>query len=84
MIEKFGNCNIKEYSSFYNLLINWFDEIVNSFTIVNGKRINNSYIESRNKNIETLMFNANGLINFKRARNRIMYCINKTDTYKFK
>lgn len=84
IVEKFGNCNIKEYVSFYNLLINWFDEIVNSFTIVNGKRINNSYIESRNKNIETLMFNANGLINFKRARNRIMYCINKTDTYRFK
>ena len=84
MIEKFASCDIKEYEPFYNLLINWFDEIVNSFNTINGKRINNSYIESRNKNIDTLMFNANGLINFRRARNRIMYCINKTDTYRFK
>jgi len=84
MITIFESCEIKEYKPFYNLLVNWFEEIVNSFNIINGKRINNSYIESRNKNIEILMFNANGLINFKRARNRIMYCINKTDTYKFK
>lgn len=82
--DKFSKSEIKEYIKFYNLLINWFQEIVNSFTIINGKRINNSYIESRNKNINSLIYNANGLINFKRTRNRIMYCLNKSDTYKYK
>ena len=81
-IKAFSDSGIKEYDEFYNLLINWFDEIVNSFTLINGKRINNSYIESRNNNIEKLIYNANGFTNFKRTRNRILYCINKEDTYK--
>ena len=81
-IEAFGNCNIKEYKVFYNLLKNWNKEIINSFIIVDGRRINNSHIESINRQIDRLMYNANGYINFKRARNRIMYCINKKDNYK--
>lgn len=83
MIGLFGKCEIKEYAAFHNLLINWKKEIINSFTIVNGKRINNSYIESRNAIIEKLLYNANGMTNFRRTRNRIMYCINKTDNYRF-
>ena len=63
------------------MLANWKKEIVNSFIIFDGKRINNSYIESRNKQIASLMYNANGLSNFKRTRNRLMYCINKNDSY---
>ena len=46
-----------------------------------GKRINNSFIESRNRQIGSLIYNANGLSNFKRTRNKIMCCINKNDTY---
>lgn len=82
ILNTFAAGNIPEYDEFYNLLINWFDEIVNSFSIVNGRRINNSYIESRNNNIERLIYNAYGFTNFKRTRNRILYCINKNDTYK--
>lgn len=80
-IEAFKVCDIKEYKSFYTLLVNWKQEIINSFIVVDGKRINNSYIESRNRTIDTLMYNANGFTNFKRTRNRIMYCINKNDTF---
>ena len=83
-IKAFETCGIKEYKSFYSLLINWKDEIINSFITVDGKRINNSYIESRNKTINTLMYNANGFSSFKRTRNRIMYCINKSDTFSLK
>ena len=32
--------------------------------------------------IEKLISNANGFTNFKRTRNRILYCLNKNDTYK--
>ena len=69
LIEAFKNCSIKEYKAFSSLLINWKKEIVNSF------------IESRNRQIGSLIYNANGLSNFKRTRNRIMYGINKNDTY---
>ncbi|MDD5801735.1 MAG: transposase [Solobacterium sp.] len=80
-IEAFNNCDIKEYKAFASMLVNWKKEIVNSFITVDGKRINNSYIESRNKQVASLMYNANGLSNFKRTRNRLMYCINKNDSY---
>ena len=81
LIEAFKNCSIKEYKAFSSLLINWKKEIVNSFIVIEGKRINNSFIESRNRQIGSLIYNANGLSNFKRTRNRIMYSINKNDTY---
>lgn len=80
-IRIFADSNIAEYDEFYNLMINWNQEIVNSFFIVNNRRINNSYIESRNSMIEKLIYNANGFSNFKRTRNRILYCINKKDSY---
>ena len=82
IIDDFASSNIPEYDEFYNMLINWNQEIINSFSTVNTKRINNSYIESRNRQLDRLMFNANGFTNFKRTRNRILYCLNKNDTFK--
>ena len=81
-IRQFADSGISEYAGFYNLLINWNEEIVHSFSAVSGRRINNSYIESRNNQLERLMMNANGFRNFKRTRNRILYCLNKKDTFK--
>lgn len=77
----FGDSGIPEYEEFYKLLGNWKQEILNSFTRVEDRRINNSHIESKNRIIEKLMSNANGFKNFSRTRNRILYCLNKKDTY---
>lgn len=81
-ISLFEACNIEEYDEFYGLLVNWREEIINSFTRINGKRINNSHIESKNRIVEKLIDNANGFKNFARTRNRILYCLNKGDTFK--
>ena len=81
-IRYFESCGIEEYEEFYKLLINWRDEIINSFTLINGRRINNSYMESKNRIVGRLIFNANGFKNFKRTRNRILYYLNKNDTFK--
>lgn len=48
----FSNCGIPEYDEFSTLLINWIDEVINSFTEINGRRINNSYMESKNRLVE--------------------------------
>ena len=56
--------------------------IVPSFTRINGRRINNSYMESKNKEVGRLIFSANGFKNFKRTRNRMLYCLNDDDTFK--
>lgn len=77
MINDFKKSKIKEYEDIYKMLLNWKKEIINSFSIMeNGERISNAKIESRNKEVGKLQYNANGMRNFKRLRNRIMYCIN--------
>lgn len=81
MTRLFADCGIPEYDNFYTLLVNWREEIIASFTIVSGRRINNSHIESKNRLLGKLINNANGFTNFKRTRNRILYCLNKNDTY---
>lgn len=80
-INEFAKNNIPEYHEFTNMLLNWHDEIINSFINVENRRINNSYIESMNRKVEKLIDNANGFTNFTRTRNRILYCLNKNDTY---
>lgn len=83
LILKFADSQIREYDEFCTVLSNWKQEIVNLFTVVNGRRINNSHIESKNRQVQRLLNNANGFRNFKRTRNRILYCLNKEDTYTF-
>lgn len=80
-IDIFEACAIAEFEEFYKLLRNWRTEIINSFTKINGRRINNSYMESKNRIVAKLIFNANGFKNFKRTRNRILYCLNPNDTF---
>lgn len=82
LIDKFAASGIKEYIEFYNMLRNWFIEIVNPFSIYDGRRINNSFIESRNRQIDLLQTNAYGFTNFNRSRNRILYCLNRNDSFK--
>ncbi|MDO4179486.1 MAG: hypothetical protein Q4D21_09935 [Phascolarctobacterium sp.] len=48
---------------------------------IEGERINNSIIESKNAVVEKLIYNSNGLKDYKRTRNRILYCLNKDDTF---
>jgi len=79
----FTYSGIDEYDEFNKLLTNWKQEIINSFTRIDGKRINNSYIESKNRQLEHMMNNANGFVNYERTRNRILYCLNKSDTFLF-
>lgn len=77
----FEGCGIDEYEEFYRMLLNWRIQIINSFIRINGRRINNSYMESKNRIVGRLIFNANGFKNFKRTRNRILYCLNENETF---
>ncbi|MBQ7674422.1 MAG: transposase, partial [Alphaproteobacteria bacterium] len=69
------NAGIEEFEPFYGMLTNWRTEIINSFTTINGIRINNSFIESKNRILEKLLYNGNGFSNFKRTRNRPRWSI---------
>ncbi|MEG0683724.1 MAG: transposase, partial [Coprobacillus sp.] len=78
IIQLYINSNIEGYRSFASsTLLKWFEEIVNSFSIVDGRRISNGPIESTNSRVKTILKVANGFKNFSRMRNKIMYCLNK-------
>lgn len=77
LIDVFVNHEIFEIRRYGRTLYLWFDEIVNSFTKHKGKRYNNGPLESRNRQIKTILKNAYGFKNFVRFRARVMYSINK-------
>ena len=78
-IKNFASSNIDEMNEFGRLLVHWKNEILNSFIIVDGMRLSNSCIERNNEEIRKLFYIAHGFSNFKRARNRIMYSLNKNE-----
>jgi len=59
------------------MLQNWKVEIKNSFITSRGRRISNGPIESTNSKIKTIIKASNGIRDFRRLRNKIMYSINK-------
>lgn len=59
----------------------WKTEILNSFIWVDGKRVSNGPIEGKNSYIKKILSNANGFMNFERARNKIMYSQNHNQRY---
>lgn len=75
---EFINAHIPEYSEFITSLSNWRQEIINSFIVYRGKRINSSVAESMNAIVSTLLFNTKGIRNIERRRKRIIYAVNKT------
>ena len=92
----FIDTNIEEMIKFSNNLINWKQEIINSFTIVDteykveadkgqvvvcNKKVNNAIIENRNKIIKCIKNNANGYTNWSRFRNRVMYVLDSNATF---
>lgn len=81
LIDSFLLSQIKEMKEAGKTLKNWKTEIMNSFQWFDGRRISNGCIEGKNSYIKKILSNANGMRNFKRTRNRIMYSQNKYDTY---
>ena len=78
LIYEFAKSNIKEYEEFIKLMVNWREEIINSFikSEVTGHRLSNAKAESMNDEIETNINISNGLANFTRFRKRMLYCFN--------
>lgn len=81
VIKRFRHTNVEKCINVANTLENWKEEILNSFTWINNKRISNGPCEGKNNYVKKILFNANGMTNFSRARNRILYSQNKYETY---
>lgn len=68
---------VPEFVDVINTLMNWKDEIINSFLLVDNFRLSNGPIEGANSQVKKLMRVANGFGNFLRFRNKFMHCYNK-------
>lgn len=80
IVSLFSSSNLESYRQFTNTLLSWFEEIIHSFHLIDGRRLSNGPIESVNSRIKTIIKVANGFSNFSRLRNKIMYVINKNST----
>ena len=78
LIYDFAKANIKEYDEFVQLLVNWKQEIINSFikSEETGNRLSNAKAEAMNNDIGTNIRISRGLANFNRFRKRMLYCYN--------
>ena len=81
IIRDFRNSNIEEMEEVAKTLENWKQEILNSFVWIGNKRISNGPIEGKNYYIKKILYNGNGMMNFERSRNRILYSQNRYETY---
>jgi transposase len=82
-IERFKKAHYVEFREFASMLERWKYEIINSFLVVDGKRMSNGPMESLNGRIKRLLHDGYGYSNFDRFRNRLMYCLNKNESVNF-
>lgn len=70
--------NVKGLQEFSNTLVEWKQEIINSFIKIPSinKKMNNALIENRNKSIKLLKHSSNGYTNWNRFRARVMFTLN--------
>lgn len=81
IIKQLKNSKIEEMEEVGETLKNWKQEILNSFVWIGERRISNGPIEGKNYYIKKIIYNANGMVNFERLRNRVLYSQNKCETY---
>ena len=81
MIMELTICDIRDFEKLAETFKNWKTEILNFFHKFDNRKISNGPIEDRNKYIKIILKLANGYTNFKRFRNRVLYVLNKYETY---
>lgn len=81
IIKQFEISQIEEMIEVSETLKNWKQEILNSFVWIKERRISNGPIEGKNYYIKKILYNGNGMQNFERARNRILYSQNRYERY---
>lgn len=72
---------VREFVSIIEMLSTWKPYILNSFIVVNGRRLSNGPIEGFNSKFKSLLESSNNLFTHQRFRNRLMYTYNNIETY---
>ena len=96
IITMFTSSSIDQFKEIGNMIINWKNEILNSFITIEDcltipkrkndepvpRRLSNGPIEGINSIIEQIKINGKGYTNFNRFKRRVIYVINKDLTIK--
>ena len=91
IIDLYTSSKLEQFNDLGNMIINWKDEILNSFTVIKDcftipkkkdeipvpRRLSNGPIEGINSIIEQIKINGKGYTNFDRFKRRVIYSINK-------
>jgi transposase len=83
-IRLFKNHDHQLFRDFGKTLQRWKLEIKNSFYKIDNRRLSKGPIEGVNSRIKTVIKSANGIKNFYRLRNRLLFSINKDVPIKLK
>lgn len=75
--------DLPEFRRVRKTLLNWKQEIINSFNLYDGRRISNGPIESINSRIGLIRANGNGYASFERFRRRVLYSLSVNSSIKF-
>lgn len=81
VIRRFRHTQVEENIHVAQTLEHRKEKLLNSFTWLNDLRIANGLCVGKNNYVKKILFNANGMTNFQRTRNRIPYSQNKYETY---
>ena len=81
-VNMFKDSNIREYDEFLNILLNWKEEILNSFLRpYDEHKLSNALTENINGKLGTYLAISHGIINLTRFRKRALYALNPNILY---
>ncbi len=79
---EFQACGIPQYGEFTSILLNWREEILNSFIRpFDDRKLSNAFTENANGKLRTYLCVSHGVSNFKRFRKRVIYALNRDIKY---
>ena len=82
MLKAFKTSGIRQFNEFTEILINWRDEILNSYLRpYDDRKLSNSFTENVNGKLRTYLAVSRGISNFNRFRKRVIYSLSKDVQY---
>lgn len=82
ILQAFKSSGIHQFHEFTEILINWKEEILNSFLRpYDDRKLSNSFTENINGKLRTYLSVSRGISNFRRFRKRVLFALSKDIRY---
>ena len=82
MLKSFKTSEIRQFNEFTEILINWRNEILNSYLRpYDYRKLSNSFTENVNVKLRTYLAVSRGISNFQRFRKRVIYSLSRDVQY---